>query len=51
MCKKCAKQVLTVLDEMEEGGEFKGLSKDEKETQRQLMGIRLRADIRCPENI
>jgi hypothetical protein len=51
MCEKCAKHVVTILDEMEKGREFEGLNKDEKETQRQLMGIRLRADIRCPKKI
>jgi hypothetical protein len=49
MCEQCAKKVVGILDQMEEGGEFKGLSVDEKEIERQTMGMRLRGDMRCPE--
>lgn len=47
MCVECAKKVLDILSEMEKGGEFDGLNDDERDTQRQIMGIRLRADIKC----
>lgn len=40
-----AKRVLEILDEVEAGGEFDGLSADEKEIARQSIGMRLRADM------
>lgn len=40
-----AKRVLEILDGMAAGGEFDGLSDDEKETARQSMGMRLRAEM------
>lgn len=40
---EAAKCVLATLDVMDAGGEFDGLSADEKETARQSMGLRLRA--------
>lgn len=49
MCQECAKKVLEILEQMEEGGEFDGLNDDNKEVQRQVMGLRLRADMKCPE--
>ena len=40
-----ARRVIEILDQMEAGGEFDGLSADEKATARQSMGMRLRADM------
>lgn len=51
MCVECAKKVRNLLDEMEKGGEFEGLNNEEKDIQRQLLGIRIRADIECPKKI
>lgn len=48
MCTECARKVVELLDEMEKGGEFDGLSDDEREVARQTMGIRLRAEMTCP---
>ncbi|GAG07207.1 unnamed protein product, partial [marine sediment metagenome] len=47
MCVECAKKVTNILDQMEKGGEWKGLSEDEKEVERQTMGLRIRAGIDC----
>jgi len=47
MCVECAKQVVKVLAEMDAGGEFDGLEGDEREIQRQLMGMRLRENMTC----
>jgi hypothetical protein len=49
MCEKCAEKVVEILDEMEKGGEFAGLNDDKKEIERQILGMRLRADIKCPK--
>ena len=49
MCVECAKKVVDLLDQMEKGGEWKGLSEDEKEVERQTMGMRIRAGIKCPK--
>lgn len=49
MCIKCAKEVIGILDQMEEAGEWKGLSDDEIEVQRQIMGMRLRSNLICPQ--
>lgn len=51
MCIECAKKVVEILDEMEKGGEFEGLNGGEKETERQVLGMRLRADMECPKKI
>ena len=40
-----AKRVIEILDQMEAGGEFDGLSADEKATARQTLGLRLRGDM------
>lgn len=40
-----AKHVIKILDQMEAGGEFEGLSEDEKAVERQTLGMRLRADM------
>lgn len=49
MCVECAKKVTDLLDQMEKGGEWRGLSDDEKEIERQTMGLRIRAGIECPK--
>lgn len=49
MCINCAKEVRKILDEMDENGEWEGLSNEEKDVQRQLLGMRIRKDIICPE--
>ncbi len=40
-----AKQVTEILDKMEADGEFDGLSEDDTAGERQLVGLRLRADM------
>lgn len=40
-----AKQVMEILDKMEADGEFDGLSEDDTAGERQLLGMRLRADM------
>lgn len=40
-----AKRVTEILDQMGAGGEFEGLSEDEKLVERQMLGMRLRADM------
>ena len=40
-----AKQVTEILDKMEAGGEFDGLSEDDAAGERQLRGMQLRADM------
>lgn len=48
MCDECATKVLDILDKMEQGGEFDGLTPEQKEQERTLMGNRLRFDMVCP---
>jgi len=40
-----AKRVIEILDQMEADGEFDGLSEDDTAGERQLLGMRLRADM------
>lgn len=40
-----AKKVVEILDDMEKKGEFDGLTMEEKEIERQLLGMRVRADM------
>ncbi len=51
MCIECAKKVTEILDKMEEGGQFRNLSDDEKEHERMMLGMRLRADMDCPNQL
>lgn len=48
MCVKCAKRVIQALDNAEAQGAFDNLTRDEKETERQLLGMKIRAEITCP---
>lgn len=50
MCEQCAKRVVKLLDEMQAGGEFDGLTDDQREVERQSMGLRIRADMVCPSS-
>ena len=49
MCQECGKKVLEILEQMERGGEFDGLNDDDREVERQIMGLRLRSGIKCPK--
>lgn len=42
---KKAKKVIEILDQMEKEVEFDNLTDDEKEVQRQIMGMRIKADL------
>lgn len=48
MCEECAKEVIEILDKMEADGRFHGLTEDEKEKERTLLGMRMRRDTNCP---
>lgn len=48
MCVECAKRVTEILDKVEEKGEFSGLSDEDKEQERMMLGMRLRGNMRCP---
>ncbi len=39
------KEVVEMLNEMEQAGEFQGLTPEEKEVQRQMLGMRIRANM------
>jgi len=49
MCNKCAEKVLKALENLEKAGYFKGLSPEEKELERHILGMRIRASLKCPE--
>lgn len=42
---KKSKRVVEILDQMEKEGEFDGLTDDEKEVQRQIIGMRMRSEL------
>jgi len=48
MCEVCAKRVLQILEKMEKEGEFDGLTEEEKQVEKQMLGMRLRAEMKCP---
>ncbi len=50
MCIECSKKVVEILDKMEAGGAFNRLDDEEKESERMTLGMRLRADMDCPES-
>lgn len=49
MCLQCAVKILTILDEMEQKGDFRGLTAEQIHGERLSLGMRLRADMSCPE--
>ena len=48
MCQICAKKVVDILDKIEKGGQFRGLSEDDKEQERMMLGMRIRSNMDCP---
>jgi len=48
MCQECAKKVLDILEAMERDGEFSS-EPEEREHNRQVMGIRIRGTLTCPQ--
>ena len=45
MSEEKAKRVVEILDDMEKHGEFDGLTEEEREIKRQILGMRIRADM------
>ena len=50
MCEQCAKRVVKLLDEMQASGEFDGLDDEQREVERQTIGVRIQADMVCPSS-